>query len=115
MTYVEDLERCVVEVSDWALEQIELVTSTLSPDGRPFGMEERSMEEQAGEYINLEGNPAAWAQWITDKAQVIITRLEGVGIDPLDIQAIQPFKIATMIAMDYSSRMESYLAKGATQ
>ena len=109
MTYVDDLERCVVEVSDWALEQIDLVVSTLSADGRPFGMEERSMEEQAGEYMTLEGNPGAWAQWITDKAQTIITRLEGVGIDPLDIQAIQPFKLATMMAMDLSKRMEDYL------
>ena len=109
MTYVEDLERVVVEVSDWALEHVELVVSTLSPDGRPFGMEERSLEEQAGEYMNLEGNPAAWAQWITDKAQMIITRLEGIGIGPLDIQAIQPFRIATMMAMDYSQRMEVFL------
>ena len=112
MTYVDDLEKVVEEVSDWALEQVDLVLDALSPDGRPFGMEELSMEQQAADYMNIVGQPEAWAQWITDKAQVIITRLEGVAVDPLDIQTIQPFKIATMMAMDYSARMEAYLAKG---
>ena len=113
MTYVDDLEKVVEEVSDWALMQVDLVMETLSPDGRPFGMEELSMEEQAAEYMNIVGNPQAWAAWITEKAQAIIVKLEGVGVDPLDIQTIQPFKIASMMAMDYSARMEAYIGKAA--
>jgi len=111
MSYVDDMERAVEEVSDWALEQVELVLATLAPDGRPFGMEELPLEAQAADYMSLVGDPSAWATWITDRAQVIITKLEGLSIDPMDIQAIRPFEIATLMAMDYSSRMEAYLRR----
>lgn len=109
MSYVTNLEQVVADVSDWATQLIEDVIAQLSPDGVPFAMDERPEQEQVAEYLSIVGDPAAWADWINERAELIISKLEAISILPEDIATIKPFEIAGAMAMEYSARMEKLL------
>ena len=112
-TFVDDLERIVGLVSDWAVDTVNMVVEELSPDGRPFGMRQLTDHERLTEHVELRGNPEAWENWINERVLQIIQTLEGSGIAPDRIAAIQPYDIMAAHAIDYSREMEQLISKRA--
>lgn len=110
-TFVDDLERVVEEVSDWAADISKTVTDLLAPDGRPFGQDKLTEEEQLTEYSKIVGSVEAWEQWITAKTLEFTEQLMQKAVDPEKIVALNPADIITAYAVDYSSRMEKLLRK----
>jgi len=108
-TFVEDLEEVVEEVSSWAVDIVTTVTDLLASDGRPFGQENLTDEEQLTEYNKLVGNSEAWESWILEKTILLAEGLLSKGINPEAIAAIKPTEIITAYAIEYSSSMEDKL------
>ena len=106
MSFIDLLEEVVEEASDWATEQVQVIVDLLAPDGRPFGMEEKSDEEQLAEYQQLRGQPEAWAQWIQERVDVVVGDLATSGVDPEKIAGIKPYAVVEAYALKYSARME---------
>ena len=108
-TFVDDLEEVVEKVSDWAADITKDVADLLAPDGRPFGMDVLTEEEELTEYSKLAGNPQAWTAWINNQVLNLVTGLSQKGINPEAIAAIKPTEIVGAYAIDYSVRMEKKL------
>lgn len=110
---VEDWEEVVEVVANWGVESILATVKALSPDGRGFGQELATEEEQLREYFGLQGNPEAWAIWIGDKAGELISKLQESGLNPDQIASVHPVDIVTKYAIKYSADMEDILMKRA--
>lgn len=112
VSFIADQEEIVDEVARWAVAYVNQVVDALAPDGRPFGLEPKSEEQQLLDYINnYRGNPDAWANRIRTTATQIQQMLLQKGVTPDKIPSVHPFDIAEDMAMDYSIRMENLLAK----
>ena len=111
MTYIDSLEEVAEIVSEWAAKIIDITIDNLAPDGRPFGMQPLSEDEQIAQYMELRGNPEAWSTWITDRVKSITDRLTSQGIAEEQISEVQPFDIVESFAIDYSARMERLIGK----
>ncbi len=109
-TFIDMIEDISREVSDWGVEYIQTVVKALSPDGRPFGMEELDEEEQVGQYLELRGSTEAWTTWINDRSLNIVERLTFAGVSDEQIFTVKPFDIAEQMALAYSVRMEKILS-----
>lgn len=110
-TFVDELESIVNEVSTWMAEQVDRVISTLSPDGRPFGMDKLTVDEQLDEYRKIRNSPEAWAMWINNKTTEIQNELTQQGVSIEAIGVINPQQLAISYATVYSQQMEKELAK----
>ena len=111
-SFIADQEEIVDEVAKWGVAYVNQVVDAISPDGRPFGMEPKTEEQQLLDYINnYRGNPDAWANRIRTTATQIQQMLLQKGVTPDKIPSVHPFDIAEDMAMDYSIRMENLLAK----
>lgn len=106
-TAIDEMERIADEVAGWGIEYVNRIVASLSPDGRPFGMEVSSEREQLRVYVQLKGNPQAWMNWIRQKTQFIQNALAGLPEDK--ILSVHPGDIALRFAYIYSSRMEQLL------
>ena len=106
-TTIEQMENVVDIVSDLAVEAILVVTKALSPDGRPFMMQELTEEEQLMEYITLKsGGRKAFLKAIQEDATIIVTKLEEAGVEPDLIKSAHPFDIAVSNMIQHSALME---------
>lgn len=110
-TYVDTLEMVTEHVSDWGVKIVNKVLDVLMPDGRPYGFKQDSVEEQLATYMQLRGNTEAWMEYILEKAQDIEKRLADAALPPDEIAAVHPWDIAQKLAIEYSVRMETELAK----
>jgi len=108
-TFVDELEEVVQEVADILAEEIQEIIDALAPDGRPFGQEKKSIEEQLIEYRGIRNDVEEWKQWISNKAMEITGRLQVDGVEQEKINAINPLNIAIAFMIDYSTRMEQEL------
>ena len=108
-SFIDELESISADVSDWGVEYINVVVKALSPDGRPFGMDELTEEEQVSDYLEIRGNVDTWTQWITDRALNIVQRLTVAGISDEKIFTVKPYDIAEQMALAYSVRMEKVM------
>lgn len=108
-TFIDELEAVVEEVAERAAREIQEIVDTLAPDGRPFGQDRKSLEEQLIEYRNIRNDTAAWKLWISNKALEITGKLQVDGIDQEKINALNPLRIAIAFMVDYSTRMEKEL------
>lgn len=111
MSFITDLEELVDEVSDWASDTIQNIVSLLSPDGKPFGVEELSDDEALEAYLMIRNNPDAWLNFINEKATYVINRLTQEGLGQDSISAVHPYDIAINYAYRYSAEMESLYRK----
>ena len=111
MTYIDSLEEVSEIVANWAANIVDTTIDSLAPDGRPFGMQELTENEQIAQYMTLRGDSEAWSTWITDRDKSITDRLTSQGIDEEQIAEVQPFDIVESFAIDYSSRMEKLIGK----
>lgn len=112
MTFVDDIEMVVDEVSTWAADIIQDIVSILSPDGRPFDMPKRTPEEQLLEYLPIRENPDAAFQYIASKSEEIIQNLSQGGVPPQLISSVHPFDIACSVVLAWSAGMETLIASG---
>ncbi len=111
-SFIDMVEEISDEVSNWGVEYIQTVVKALAPNGRPFGMEELTDEEQVGQYLELRGSEQAWSQWINERALNIVERLTFAGVSDEQIFTVKPYDIAEQMALAYSARMERTLANG---
>lgn len=110
MTYIDQLERIVDIVSDWAVQTVIDVTQSISPDGRGLFMVPQSDEEMLQDYLVLRGQPMAWGTYIMDAAQSIEQKLLDSGLPQDEIANVHPFDIAQKYAIMYSAEMEEKLS-----
>ena len=110
-SFVEELEEVVDEVAEWGAEQVKIIINKLSPDGRPFGSVEKSMEQQLDEYRQMRNDPAKWLEFISTWSLQVTQQLAGSGVSQETIQSISPIDIAIAFASDYAIRMEKELEK----
>ena len=110
-TYIDEMEEIVTEVANRAAEEIQAVIDTLAPDGRPFGQEKKSIEQQLDEYRTIRNDVEAWKVWISNKALEITNPLMMGGVEQEKIDAVNPLAIAIAYMNDYSVRMEKLLAE----
>ena len=109
-TFIDGMEMIAEEVSEWGKEYVNRIVDSLSPDGRPFGMEQSSERDQLRLYVSqLRGNKDAWLNWVRSKTQFIQTVLSGLPEDK--ILSVHPGDIALRFAYVYSHRMEQLLAE----
>lgn len=109
-TFIDGMETIAEEVSAWGTEYVNRIVDSLSPDGRPFGMERSSERDQLRLYVSqLRGNRDAWLNWVRSKTQFIQTVLLGLPEDK--ILSVHPGDIALRFAYVYSYRMEQLLAE----
>lgn len=104
MSEIEDMEKVVEQVSDWAVDIILQVKKALGD--RPFGLLDQSPEEEMMNYEKLRGNPQAWFQYIDGKAQDMVAQLTAQRIPPEKIATIRPYEIVIRYVMDWSKKME---------
>ena len=105
-TFIEDQEEVVPIVRDWAVGIINDAVVSLTKDGRPFGSDIMTPEQQMEEYMKLRGNPEAYMKYIDSKARDLMNQLLKDGLDEESIASIHPYDIAIRFAIDWSSRME---------
>lgn len=109
-TFVDMLEEAVEEISDWGVKYVEEILDVLSPDGRAFGMEKLSEEDQLKLYAQeLEGNEQAWADWINTRVEKIQELLAKSGLDENAILSVHPYDIVQRAAIVYSDKMRRRL------
>lgn len=108
-TSVDILEQLVQDTAEWGANYVKNMIDLLAPDGRPFGAEKKSEDELLDEYRTIRNDVEAWKMWIANKATIITNMLSGSGVSPEYLTIINPTKIATQFALDYSIKMESKL------
>lgn len=112
MSWIEEEEEIVDIVSDWA---VEIVMNTLKALGnRPFGVEEKSIEQQLQEYLPLRNDPTAWFNYITGKAEDLMNQLKSNGVPDDEMVAISPFNIVVNHLVAWAVKMESFINTKAT-
>lgn len=108
-TAIDEMEAVVEEVVEILSEEIEMIVDTLAPDGRPFGQELKTPDEQLSEYRVIRNDVEGWKLWVSNKALEITEQLKLGGVAEDKIQALNPLNIALAFMFDYSTRMEKLL------
>ena len=108
-TFVDEAEAIVEEVASRLAEEIQAVVDALSPDGRAYGTEKKSLNEQLDDYRLIRNDVGGWQVWVTNKALEVTNLLHAGGVAQDKIDAINPLAIALAYANDYSARMEKLL------
>lgn len=111
MTFVDELEAVVKEVSDKVARDIDNIVSTLAPDGRGYEQELKSTDEKLEEYRVIRNDVESWKVWISNKALEITQQLQLGGVTEDKIAAINPLRIAIVYMNHYSAQMERELEK----
>lgn len=98
---VEDVVESVAQDVEWLLD-------SFMPDGRPFGMEKLSEEEQIQKYLadGLHDNPEAAANWIRQKVNDLIQMMTIFGVTQDKIASVHPYDIVETAALIWSAHME---------
>lgn len=106
-SHIDFLEEVVEDLSIWAVDYIDIVVGTLSPDGRVFGMKKLNEQEQIVMYrTQLRGNPQAWEDWINERVNSIKELISKSGLGEDVIRAVHPYDVVERFAVKFSSRME---------
>ena len=108
-TYITEIEQVVDEVSSWAVTQINDIVKALAPDGRAFGTQPKPTEQVLAEYRLMRNDPMAWEAWGRQKALEITNSLLETGTSQDAIEALNPLNVASIMLLDYSSKMEILL------
>lgn len=113
----DEAEAAIEDVVSQAVDYVDYLMEALMPDGRPFGMETKPVEEQITEYI--EGGYRVDPEACKNKIRVMVgqinTLLMGFGIPPEQAAAVMPYDIAETAALTWSAEMEKLLKEKAAQ
>lgn len=110
MTYIDESEAIVKEVSQDAFDTISTVVNILSPDGRGFLQESKSDQELMEEYLQVRGSPDAWLEWINQSESMIVQQLLDKGVPADEVQAANPRDIANAFAIQWSVKSEELIS-----
>lgn len=108
LTFIGTTEAEIEEVAEWANDLINEIVDLLAPDDEPFGVTERSEEEQIENYLQVRGNSTAWLQWMANK-EFEIMQLLATQLPPEALQALNTRQLALNYALDWSIRMEKII------
>lgn len=108
-TFVTETEEVIKEVAEWGTQKVQEIVEALAPDGRPFGAEKKSTEEQLDEYRAMRNDVNQWMAWISQKSQQVSNRLMAAGLGPDQMAVVNPTRIASQFAIAYSIKMEKML------
>jgi|CXWK01.1.fsa_nt_gi hypothetical protein len=111
MSFVQNVEEAIEELSDWVVQTVNDIINEIMPDGRPFFQEPKTKLEQLEEYMQIRGNPEAWTKWMAEQTGVIIMELQDSAVSPDLILSVHPVDIAQKTAITWSAEMEEELLK----
>lgn len=111
----DEADAALDDVVTKAVADVEYLLEVLMPDGRPFGVKPKPVEEQLQEYINggFHDNQAACENYIRQLILQIHTMLSNFGVPPEQIATVMPYDIAETAALQWSAQMEKLLAEQA--
>ena len=118
---VESLPDIVEEVLDDVVKQavsdMDWLIDTLMPDGRPFGMEIQSEDDQLQGYLaeGYHDNIDACSNWIRMRVVALNQMLMEFGVAPELVASIHPYDIVEAAALVWSSKMEALYKKKAQE
>lgn len=104
MEYVVDL------VSDWGADIVSDLISKLSTNGRPFGQEVRTPEEQLIEYLPIRWDPNKLFQYMSEHLDNLMQELNQSGAQPEAIAAIHPADLILSMTVKWISDMEALIS-----
>lgn len=108
-TFIDELEEIVDEVADSIATEVQAIVDALAPDGRAFGTELKSTEEQLAEYRIIRNDVEQWKLWVSNKALEITTNLQQGMVAQEKIDQLNPLSIAMAFMRAYSAKMEKLL------
>lgn len=109
-TFVDITESMIDDLTDAIEDYIDTIIDALMPDGRPFGMEPKSMDKQIVEYMQLRGNAAAWWDWMAIRVEHLMAKAQEI-LPPEKLEKLHPWDIVLRFAFNYSAKMEKELQK----
>ena len=116
MTYmIKELEDTIDIVSDWAVEAVQVVLKVISPDGRPFGYEEETDEDQIIQYLQYKSSPESWAERVGELTGELMQKLRDNGLSEDQIISIHPIDIVQKYLIAYSVEMEEKMEKNSAE
>lgn len=107
----DETEALLDDVSQKVADEMEAILEVLMPDGRPFGMVQKSLDEQVNDYVSqgYHDNVAACENKIRMTALQIIQMLSQYGVPPEQIATLRPYAIAEAAILEWSAKMERLL------
>lgn len=105
---IDFMEESIDELAEWMADQVEMVTDAIAPDGRPFGMEHLSEEEQIEKYLaeGLHDNTEACLNWIRTRVQGAQQRLLERGVPQEAIASYHLYDLYQKAALAMSAKYE---------
>ena len=87
------------------------------PDGKPFGTEPVSEQEQVQRYLEagMHDNPDANMNWIREKVGLLVDQLKQYGVTDDKINSVHPYDIVAYAGLVWSGHMEEKLARHASR
>lgn len=113
MSYLSTLEEVEELLTDWAVEIIEEVVNTLSPDGKPFAMEEQTVEEQIDEYLLIRDDPNKMFNWMIKQYEFFAQKLSESGLDEAQVKQVHPHDVIIRLTAHYVDQMERRLTNAS--
>ena len=98
-------------------QDIEYILDAFMPDGRPFGTEKLSEEDQLAKYVGdgLHDNPDAAMNWIREHVLKLVDMMKAFGIDDQQIMSVHPYDIVETAGLIWSGHMENLLREHQTR
>lgn len=82
---IADTEDVLEEAARAGADKLTDLLDTIMPDGRPFGMEKQTPQEEAGFYVeHLRGNVLGWDAWRDSRRGMVLQMLSDVRPELMD-------------------------------
>lgn len=110
----DEMEFVVDIVSSKAAEQIKKIIDLFMPDGRAFGEEKLTTEQQLIQYVLLMQDPQGWVTWAMDAYNKLEAQLADIPYDVRELEHLGHDDIrgyVVMWAAAYKAKMDALLAK----
>lgn len=107
----DEAEAALDDVVTKAVSYVDYLMEVLMPDGRPFGMNPKPVEQQLQDYIQggYRDNPEACKMKIRELVGQVSQMLQAFGVPPEQAAQVLPYDIAESAALQWSAQMEKLL------
>lgn len=108
-----EAEALITDTAETVARDVEFLLEILMPDGRPFGMEVATEEEQIQQYLDegLHDNEDACLNWIRTRVLQLVQLMTAFGLTPEEQAFVRPYDIVESAAIHWSAKMERLIAK----
>lgn len=105
------VDQVMDDVVQSSADDIEYLIDVFMPDGKPFGMEKQSEEDQLNRYLaeGLHDDPEAAKNWIRKRVGELVQLMRTFGVPGEQMKAVHPYDIVQTAAIVWSNHMESLL------